>query len=186
MALLTARENDRRTRMEVEANQFASLLLIPPPALRKALGNSSPDLARLVQLASKFEVSKQAMARAYTEYHDHSVAVVAVKDGKVLATYRNKLRFPFIQPNIGTPVPPASLYHRTRDRSGALSEFSECVPDLWIEVTRGIRAPAMYEQVLHQRDDYALVLLHLEPQKESEDDDEDRLESTDRRFARRG
>jgi hypothetical protein len=40
MALLTARENDRRARMEVEANQFASLLLIPPPVLRKALERS--------------------------------------------------------------------------------------------------------------------------------------------------
>lgn len=185
MALLSASENDRRARMEVEANQFASLLLIPPPALRRELGSSSPDLTRLVQLANKFEVSKRAMARAYTEYHEQPVAVVAVKDGQVIATYRNKVRFPFIQPSIGAAVPAGSLYRRARLQSGALSNFSECVPDLWIEVRRGVRAPTMYEQVLGQRDGYALILLHLEPQAENEDDDEELLESTDRRFARR-
>jgi hypothetical protein len=37
MRLLRAAENDRRGRMEVEANQFSSLILMPPPLLRPYL-----------------------------------------------------------------------------------------------------------------------------------------------------
>ena len=59
MNLLSARETDRRARMEVEANRFASLILIPPPSLRKMLGKSEPDLGH-AHLTSRGFQSQQA------------------------------------------------------------------------------------------------------------------------------
>lgn len=173
MALLSARENDRRDRMEVEANRFASLILIPPPALRKRLGKSEPDLAALVGLAADFKVSKQAMSRAYADYHEHLVAVVGVKDNQIIWISKNRLKFPFIQPRIGGPVPAASLFYRGMHRPNVASAVATCLPDHWIEVTRGTQAPALYEQVYRQRDGYALIMLHLEQQADEEEEAEE-------------
>lgn len=62
MQRLSAKEHDRRARMEVEANRFASLILIPPPYLRLQLKQCRmPDLQHIPRLARMFDVSKQAM-----------------------------------------------------------------------------------------------------------------------------
>ena len=66
MAVLKPKEGDRRAKMEVEANRFSSLILMPPPALRTEIGKkSAPSLEHMLSLATKFDVSKDAMARAY-------------------------------------------------------------------------------------------------------------------------
>jgi hypothetical protein len=41
------------------------------------------------------------------------------------------------------------------------SDVCECVRDIWIDVERGRRAPKLFEQVLGQRDDFAIVMLWL-------------------------
>ena len=181
MNLLSAKENDRRARMEAEANRFASLLLIPPPALRKALGNSAPDLGTLVKVAGDFKVSKQAMARAYTAYHEKLVAVIGIKDSRIVWVAKNRMRFPFIQQGYGDAVPKASLFHRRKHPPNTPSDVAECLPDHWIDVTRGTKAPALYEQVYRQRDGYALLMLELEQVADEEDEDEDR--AVERRWA---
>jgi Zn-dependent peptidase ImmA (M78 family) len=183
MNLLSANESDRRAEMEVEANRFASLLLIPPPALRKALGRSAADLGKLVKLADDFKVSKQAMSRAYADYHEELIAVIGIKDGRIIWIAKNRMRFPFLEPNIGDAVPRSSLFHRGNDQPNVASAITECLPDHWINVTRGTRAPALYEQVYRQRDGYALLMLQLEQvADDEEDEDEDR--DVERRWAR--
>jgi Zn-dependent peptidase ImmA (M78 family) len=173
--LLTPRENDRRSKMEVEANRFASLLLVPPPELRKRLSKQAPDLQHVVRLAREFEVSKQAMARAYAERHEELVAIVVVQHGKVLRTYRDRFRFPFVQLDQGAPVPRVSLLHRFKGELNVPSDFAECVPDNWIDVKRGEPAPGLSEQVYLQKDGFALILLHLIlPEEDEEDRDADR------------
>jgi Zn-dependent peptidase ImmA (M78 family) len=181
MNLLSAKETDRRARMEVEANRFSSLILIPPPALRRALGKSAPDLGTLVKLAGDFKVSKQAMSRAYSDYHEELIAVIGVKDSRVVWIAKNRMRFPFIQPGIGDPVPKASLLHRDNHEANVPSAICECLPDHWINVTRGTKAPGLYEQVYRQRDGYALLLLQLEEAVDEDDQDEDR--DVERRWA---
>jgi Zn-dependent peptidase ImmA (M78 family) len=69
MAMLSSKEGDRRARMEVEANRFSSLVLMPPPRLRAEIGGRAPNIEHMLSLATKFDVSKDAMARAYAEYH---------------------------------------------------------------------------------------------------------------------
>jgi Zn-dependent peptidase ImmA (M78 family) len=173
MNLLSAKETDRRARMEVEANRFSSLMLIPPPTLRKALGNSSPDLAKVVNLAGHFEVSKQAMSRAYADYHEELVAIIGVKDNRIIWISKNRMRFPFIQPPIGGLVPAASLLHLNTHQPNVASAITECLPDHWIDVMRGKAAPLLYEQVYYQRDGYALILLQLEQEANNEEEQEE-------------
>jgi hypothetical protein len=181
---LTAKENDRRARMEVEANRFASLILIPPPMLRRAVGEQSPDLQHIVKLAADFKVSKEAMARAYAERHHEVLAVVVVHNGKVLRSYRHRMRFPFIQPAAGAQVPRGSLYHRGKHEQGVASDFAEGIADDWIDVKRGERAPALYEQVYLQQKGFALILLHLVEPDEDDEDERALEQSWEPRFRR--
>lgn len=177
MLLQSAKENDRRRRMEVEANRFASLILIPPPVLRVELRNCrAPNLEHIPRLARHFEVSKEALSRAYAEHHNELVAIVVVRDGQVLRSYRNRVSFPFIQPTNGNRVPSGSMYHRNTLVQNTASDFVECVPDNWIDVKRGERAPMLYEQVYPQRDGFALILLHLVKPDEDEAEEERSLE----------
>ena len=90
LRLLTQRDQDRRSRMEVEANRFAALLLMPPPLLRARLRERwQPQLEQLVGLADMFDVSRDAMARAYAEHHDEPVAVLIWRDGRLVRCYRS-------------------------------------------------------------------------------------------------
>lgn len=174
----SAREGDRRERMEVEANRFASLILMPAPALRQAMrGCTEPSLQHIPTLARQFNVSREAMARTYAHYHDEPIAIVVTHDGKVLRHYK-KLSFPFVTCRNNAPVPAGSLYHRGPHERGIASDFAVCTPENWIEVRRGERAPVLYEQVYPQREGFGLLLLHLElPDEEEEAEDREIEES---------
>jgi hypothetical protein len=180
MRRLSAVEHDRRGRMEVEANRFASLMLIPPPLLRSRLKSQrDPDIAHMARLAAEFEVSKQAMANAYAQYQGEILAFVFTRGCKVLFPYKH-LKFPFITVRNGDAVPQGSLLRRIGTREGIVSGLSECVPDLWIDVQRGQPAPQLYEQVLGQSGDFAIVMLWLEPPEEEEEDDYENMTSKER------
>lgn len=174
---LAANEQDRRARMEVEANRFASLLLIPPPRLRQSLLKmGDPDLEHVPALAREYKVSKEAMARAYADYHEQPVAVVVVHNGRVLRSYRNRAAFPFIQVSSGEPVPAGSTFYRGPHQRRVASRLTEVTPHLWIEVKRGAPAPAVYEQVYAQDDEFALIMLHLDQPDHDAVDEESDLE----------
>jgi Zn-dependent peptidase ImmA (M78 family) len=178
MLRLGAKEADRRERMEVEANRFASLILIPPPALKLALKPCrEPDLAHIPKLARDFKVSKEAMARAYAQHHEKPIAILVTRHGKVLRCYKH-IQFPFVIPSGGVSVPTGSLIYRGPHELNIASDLVECVPDLWIEVKRGERAPTLYEQVYAQREGFALIMLHLEcPDEDAEAEERDLEES---------
>lgn len=175
MALLTAKEADRRAKMEVEANRFAALILMPPPALRLRLRkNAGPSIESVLDLADEFEVSKEAMARAYATYHHEAVAFVVVHEGVVQRFYRNQKRFPFITVRPGQRVPQGSLFHRPGLRQLAPSEIDARVPDLWIEVERGRAAPSLCEQVCLQAKGFAMIMLWYELAAGEEDENDER------------
>lgn len=169
---LAAKEGDRRQRMEFEANRFASLLLMPPPMIRQAMRDfREPDLQHIPPLARQFNVSREAMARAYAQYHGEPVAIIMTHNSTILRNYRN-IAFPFIVCANNSPVPAGSLYHRGPHELSIASDFAACIPDHWIEVRRGERAPTLYEQVYPQRDGYGLLLLHLERANEREEEED--------------
>jgi hypothetical protein len=139
MAPLKPKEGDRRAKMEVEANRF-SLILIPPPALRIEIGKkTAPSLEHMLSLATKFDVSKDAMARVYAEYHSEIIAFVVVGHGKVLRNYRNKIRFPYITALSRKAVPERSLFHRKGLKVGFAGDVDTRLPDSRIDVERGRR-----------------------------------------------
>lgn len=88
-------ELDRGRRMEVDANRFAAQLLMPPPVLRAELQKiRRPAVTDIVRLAGLFDVSKEAMARAYVGYSREAVCIVVVRKGRMLRTYRKAGNLP--------------------------------------------------------------------------------------------
>lgn len=178
MLRLAPKEGDRRQRMEVEANRFASLILMPPPAIRQAMrGFREPSLQHIPVLARQFNVSREAMARTYAQYHEEPIAIIVTHEGKVLRHYKN-IAFPFIICTNNTPVPAGSLYHRGPHERGIASDFADCTPDHWVDVRRGERTPTLYEQVYPQREGFGLLLLHLERTDDEEEAEERELEDS--------
>jgi len=100
-----------RKKLETQANQFASLLLMLPHVLRSELTKAGiPDLAKFAKLAELFEVSKQALARQYVT-KPRGVAIVQVRYGKIVGSYRDPKKFPWIDVARNQPVPRGSSYH---------------------------------------------------------------------------
>ncbi|KQO49437.1 hypothetical protein ASF24_09885 [Methylobacterium sp. Leaf86] len=174
---LTAKEGDQRQRREVEANRFASLMLMPPHLLRGAMAAfPEPDLHHVLALARDFGVGKETAARAYVQYHPERIAIVVAGNGRVQRCYRS-LSFPAIICAVGSPVPVHSLYHSSSHRPDIPSDRAACSPDLWVDVKRDLRAPVIYEQVYLQLNGFAMILLRLEPVPE-ESAEERRLEES--------
>jgi hypothetical protein len=168
------KEQDRRRRMEAEANRFAGLLLIPPPVLRGELkAIRRPDVSDVVRLAKLFDVSKDAMARAYADCTREAVAIAVIRNGCVLRTYRNAANFPALAVWRGQPVPAGSLAGTTFE-PGQVSNVEDFEPGLWVREPDDRTVTALTEQVLGQRDGFSLLMLVAELR------DEDELEANHR------
>jgi len=173
MLLQHADEQDKRARMEIEANRFSSLLLIPPTMLRPRL-KGDPNLNQLVELASEFKVSKEAMARAYALYHNELLAFVVTHGGFVKRIYKHP-SFPYVAADIGRPV---WSHSGAKISIGEVTEIAECLPDHWIGVDRGKPAPKLYEQIMRQRDNFSMVMLWIDNSEiDSDEEDFDRDEN---------
>ena len=174
MKLLNIKDENRRQRMEAEANRFAALLLIPPPALRaQLLQIRRPEVSDIIRLARLFDVSKDAIARAYIDYTREPVAVIVIRNGRVLRSYRNQRTFPWIAVGSGSLVPEQSIYHQRRQQ-GAQSLTATCDPGLWIAEAEARKVGALTEDVLQQQGGFALLLLHAELADKDDDDQDDR------------
>ncbi len=126
----------------------------------------------MLSLAKMFDVSKEAMARAYAEYHSETIAFVVVRDGKVVRTYSNKTRFPFITAVRDRAVPQGSLFYRRGHQVGVPSDVDTRIADLWIDVERGRAAPRISEQVCLQSNDFAMIMLWYESVDDPEYDED--------------
>jgi uncharacterized protein DUF955 len=181
----SAKENDAYARMEVEANKFSALILMPPPKLRAMMGRfRDPNLSQVVDVAGHFDVSKDAAARSYAQYHDQPIAIAVVKDGKVLRIYKN-LKFPKIGVSYGAPVPRNSLFHFAAARGAELTDLTENGAELWLESEWGKRLPPLFEQVFFQQEGFALLMLWVEVADEDDEEDEDEARTSKERHRHR-
>lgn len=155
------READRAKKMEAEANRFAAKLLMPPTRIRTNLRSRQPDLAEIVRLAGEFNVSKAAMARSYVDAHREALALLVIRNGRLEQAHRPD-RFPWIEPRIGGPVPDDSIVHGHRLLHGQTTVMEECDPETWLGSSAAHKVEVLSEQVLAQRDGWAMVLLHAE------------------------
>ena len=125
-------------KMEAEANRFSALLLMPPPKLRPIIdGKRYPSLETVLEIHEHFDVSKEAAARAYTEYNPESVAVIITRNGRYLRSYRKK-DFPWITLRKDDPIPDVSRLH-DKMKLGGLSDSDPTASEHWIETNYGLR-----------------------------------------------
>lgn len=167
---------DFRARMEIEANQFAAMLLMPPPMLRLQLRQLvQPSLPDLVRLAQVFDVSKEAMARSFVDYARQSLAVIVVRNGAVLWVYRNSRTFPWLDIKRGDPVPVDSVWHQRVLNPGDCTDLEECEAMTWLSSNEARKIEALTEQALGQRNGFGLIMLYAELR----DEEGDGLRATD-------
>ena len=159
--LLDARSRDRQKRIEAEANRFAANLLMPPNRIRAAIGGVATSLEGIVALAREFEVSKEAMARAWVDAYRAPVAVIVAHAGRVLRQYRSD-DFPWLPDRRGQRLPYGSPAASALPPVGIYWPIEEIEPDLWLAERDLARTLVLTEQVLGQRDGYALILLQAE------------------------
>ena len=171
--LLDHKEQNRRRRVEAEANRFAAALLMPVPRIRTACASKRPSLVEVVRLADEFDVSKEAMARSYVEANREAVAVILLRHGRIVRMYRNERLFPWIEPRVGDVVPAGSIANSSALPPGEFSQIEECEPDTWVSERDVRRVDALTEHLLAQRDGFAMLLLHAELIDEDDDGDED-------------
>lgn len=158
---LDTRTADRAKKMEVEANRFAARLLTPPKRIRANLKSHQPGLSEVVRLAGEFNVSKAAMARSYVDAHREALALVIVRRGRIEQAHRPD-DFPWIEPSIGQAVPADSIAYDHQLLPGQNTAMEECDPETWVGSAGARRVEVLSEQILAQRDDWAMVLLHAE------------------------
>lgn len=183
MRLTFARKEDRLAYMEIEANRFAALLLMPLPHFRKDLRfHKGVDMNDIVALARRYETSKEATARRYVDVQGEPCAIIVSHNGRILRIYRGK-DFPYLDVDWGDPVPRGSLTAQTNLTQAAVSDSEERDGGIWLSAQEGRhRAPMTYEQVLPQSDGYRLTLLSLAEDLEEVDEEEELEESWTPRF----
>ncbi len=153
------READRSRKMEAEANRFAAHLLMPPKRIRASLRSRQPDLAEIVRLAQEFDVSKAAMARSYVDAHSETLALIIAHEGRIEQVHRPD-DFPWIDHQIRGTVPRDSVASGHRLLPGQSTPMEECDAETWLGPGGARKVEVLSEQLLVQKDDWAMILLH--------------------------
>ncbi|MFC4238356.1 ImmA/IrrE family metallo-endopeptidase [Thalassospira xianhensis] len=164
MSISFANPNDRRAKMELEANIFASNILMPTEWVRKYLSTiQGVELSHLIKMADKFDVSKEVAIRRYLNFADEPTAAVFSKDG-VIRYIVTTSKFPRLSVWNGNPIPKDRSDNR-KFEEGYISEVEEVPSYFWFENNNDIH---VYDQKLVQRNGYQVNLISIE-----EDDDND-------------
>lgn len=166
----------RKSPVEVEANRFASHLLMPSFMFRPRCRKHDPNVAAVQMLASDFNTSLTATAIRFVDESAQLCAVVMSRDRVVdWAKFPDDHRWPRIEK--GQAISPESLaYHCTL--GDQLSPWQEVPATAWLDDARAADRWEVMEQSLRFRDyPYVLTLLCLTEKKESESDSYDRFDS---------
>ncbi len=167
-----AKAGDRAAEMEVQANRFAAEMLFPRPYFGKDMAAFRVvDVEHILALSRRYDMSKEATARRYVEFHREPAAAVVSKGGKVLRVYRHK-SFPFVEATIGASVPSGSATSRVTVEEGKATGWHEVDGGVWLSSRFGRRSPKVFEQILGQQSGFRLTLLTIESD-DTDDDDED-------------
>lgn len=161
-----ARPGDKHAKMEAEANKFAAELLMPETWVRRFLRPKvGMDLQHIFDMASLFQVSKEAAARRYLSFASDPAAVVFSHDGKV--RYVKKCDdFPRMSVWNGQPMP-KHCYSMNSDKDrGIITDTVEAVGHHWLEESRGI---SLGEQTVAQANGYRMTLLTAEFEEEEDE-----------------
>ena len=170
-------------RMEAEANRFASLILMPPPKLKPFIeAKRYASVTTVLDIHREFGVSKEAAARAYTEYQHEVVAVLIVHNQKFQYAYCHP-QFPRLDLKRGDPIPEISRLYQ-RGGHGKPTDSDPTDAAYWISEEQLSSTNALYEQILPQANGFAMIHLKALLRDEEEIDYEEDLTSK-QRLARR-
>jgi Zn-dependent peptidase ImmA (M78 family) len=161
MSVSTAKASDLRLNWEVQANEFASELLMPTTLFKAKLNaGGEPDLKHLPDLSTTFDTSMEATVRRYVDLHDFPIAVVFVHNGTIRYSRKGSEFRHFLDAKKGAPAPRGSTCHADSPPD-SVSEVTSVDCALWLDEERGAAHPhELLEQTLHQQDGYKIVLLH--------------------------
>ena len=163
---------DRYIEMEAQANRFSAGVLMPAAPMRADLRvRRDFEVSHIVELADRYEVSKESMARRCVDLHDDAIAVVFSRAGNVARTCRGK-DFPSLNIAANDPLPAGSVARRATLAAGQSSEWDEGPADRWLENSRG----TVSEQTMGQQNGYRLTLLTFEAEGDDADDDDEEVE----------
>ncbi|RDC58927.1 hypothetical protein HME9302_00103 [Alteripontixanthobacter maritimus] len=158
---VSAKDRDRRRRIEAEANRFAAHLLMPPKLIRARMGQEEACLETIVSMARDLNVSKEAMARAWVDASREPVAVVIAKGGLILRQYRSE-DFPWLRTNKSDQLPQGSFAADYIAPPGEYSNTEEIDADIWLGERDAARVLLLTEQVVAQQQKYVMILLLAE------------------------
>lgn len=157
-------------RMEVEANEFSSFLNVPRQEFRNDLKRlSDPDVRHIVNLADRYSVSKEMMAQIYITEVPEKLGIVTSHGGRISRCIL-PTNFPYLGLRKGQPIPhrSATVEFAKKHSSGAVSELRSVPADVWLD--RSPDGVTVCEQVLLQREGWAMTMIVIEDAEEDEGD----------------
>jgi Zn-dependent peptidase ImmA (M78 family) len=147
--------------IEVEANSFASQLLMPSSAFARIMHDyGNPELIDITDLSNTFDVSFEAAVHRYKSLTEHPVAFVF--------SYQNIVRYWVKSPAMpyslkvrkDVPLPLASPSRRAGEY---ISDWEAVAAHHWLEQHADLRLPKnMLEQTLYQNAGYKVTLLQFD------------------------
>jgi hypothetical protein len=170
MAVFRAKPGgDRYIEMEAQANRFSAGVLMPAAPVRADLrAHRNFEVFHIAELADRYDVSKEAMARRCVDLHDDPIAVVFSRAGVVMRAYRGR-DFPRLGLAAKDSLPPGSIAKGATLTAGQSSEWGEAPADHWLANARG----TVSEQTIGQQNGYRLTLLTFAAESDDPDDDDD-------------
>ena len=171
MAVFRAKPGgDRYVEMEAQANRFSAGVLMPAAAFRVDLrSHRNFEVGHIADLAERYDVSKEALARRCADLCDDPIAVVFSRNGVIVWAYRGK-DFPRLSVAVNDALPPRSVAKRAQLTPGQSSDWGDAPADHWLAQASG---GTVCEQSLGQQNGYRMTLLTFEPASDDPDDDED-------------
>lgn len=173
MALTDTKAKEGYLRKEAEANCFSAELLMPRAHfisdMRKA---GEPSLDSLFAIANKYDVSKEACARRFTELNDEPCAIIHSKDG-VVRYYNKHPDFPYLDVKKGLPIPKSALSSDPKIKAGETTESIEVDTDTWISSDRQPVPGSLIEQTSKFGDGYQMTILFAGEDEEADEDEYD-------------
>jgi len=146
-----SKTNDRYVRQEIEANRFASELLMPRKQIISGLEDYGA-LDHVYAFAKNYKVSKEAMARRYVELHSIAMSVIFSKDGKMRYPVVGE-KMPRLKVKEGQELPHLGLpSFSEKERAGA-----EIDPSLWLHNSEEV----LICEHFNQANGYAMTLLQI-------------------------
>lgn len=143
---------------EVQANQFAAELLMPPQLVKRRLKDwKDPELAHITALADGFGTSFEMTARRMAELSEYACAFVFSKDNEVRYSVKSEYFTEKLCIRKGNGLPSKSS---SRQNNTDPEDWFELDATWWLQERRGSEFPeTVYEQTLCQDDGYKVTLL---------------------------